>query len=479
MFNLRLNVCAQVVVMTTVFIAWLMLSGVKVGWFVLPSIVLFVLGVYHTLNYIQYDDIFSVKGVVWCLLLYFYSVAPILHYTNEYYYHGFPIKFNDWDNYLLVWGGLNVIGVGIYSKIITLKVNSHHKRRPFFSIDDLKFSRVLIIGCAFLVVSTVMQYLVYSKFGGIQGYILAREIDGVDAFKGLGAYVLISESFPIVLSIVVVVFLRKKKITSFKYIYLSILLFVIIKMVFGGLAGSRSNIIWGLFWFAGMLHIFVRPFSKKQLGLALIFLMFFMAVYGVYKKHRSNFTEAIVSSGISDNNYYQTTNPMLAILLTDFSRADIQSYQIFAQDVGLYTNLRYGETYFNSLNRIIPIGKNYFQFDSKVQAGTEIIFHSEGEYSTRLYGLVGEFILNFPYFFYPLVFIPFGLIVISVHEFKRKRESDDVLLLCYPFLVNLCIIILIADSDNVLYFLLKNGLIPVVFIAIIMYLSPKRKPYEN
>ncbi len=480
MNKLRLNTLIQTSVITIIFVL-MFTYGYSASWFILPVTISFYVCLYHVLEYIKRDDIFSVKGVVWCLFLYFFSVSPILHYINDYYYHGFAIKLYTWDLYFSIWSWLNLVGLLIYAKVISYTSNrkgSYHSI-PYNSIDDLKLERVLYIGCIFLVLSSVMQYYVYAKFGGISGYILAKEIDGVDAFKGMGLMVLVSESFPIIFATIIVVLFRKKGVKSNHIIYCSIFIFLIVKIIFGGLAGSRSNIIWGLFWFAGMIHIFVKPFSKKQLTLALIFLMAFMAIYGVYKKHRSSFSEAITSSGISDNNYYNSTNPFVAILLTDFSRADIQSYEIFSQSVGAYSNLRLGETYLNSINRIIPIGRDYFSFDSKTQAGTEIIFHSEGDYSTRLYGLVGEFMLNFPYHLYPIVFFPFALLVIYIDNFRKRKKDDDTTLLIYPFFVNLCIILLIADSDNVLYFILKNGFIPIIFILIISKLSFKRRLYAS
>ena len=54
-------------------------------------------------------------------------------------------------------------------------------------------------------------------------------------------------------------------------------------MVFGGLRGSRSQTVWSLFWATGIIHLWIRPLSKRFIAAGVCFLVAFMYLYGFYK----------------------------------------------------------------------------------------------------------------------------------------------------------------------------------------------------
>ena len=54
----------------------------------------------------------------------------------------------------------------------------------------------------------------------------------------------------------------------------------------------------------------------------------------------------------------------------------------------------------------------------------------------------------------------FGLIVGRLQRFFYTLRRGDTRLLLYPFFVNLCFSMLQADSDNLLFNLIKDGLVP-------------------
>ena len=106
---------------------------------------------------------------------------------------------------------------------------------------------------------------------------------------------------------------------------------------------------------------------------------------------------------------------------------------------------------------------------------TDILYHVDGNFTTRLYGLTGEFMMNFPYQLYPLSFLILAWLVNKVDSFWREKKKDDIKLFIYPMLVNLCFLVLMADSDNVMYFLIKNGFFPFLFILTLVKIHEKRR----
>src|SRR5207244_4309581 len=64
---------------------------------------------------------------------------------------------------------------------------------------------------------------------------------------------------------------------------LVLVVYLVLKMFFGGLRGSRSNTIWGMFWAVGLIHLYVRPFPRILVVVGIVGLVGFMYFYGLYK----------------------------------------------------------------------------------------------------------------------------------------------------------------------------------------------------
>jgi len=106
---------------------------------------------------------------------------------------------------------------------------------------------------------------------------------------------------------------------------------------------------------------------------------------------------------------------------------------------------------------------------TKVKEGTQIQYGANSYVpsswvSSRVYGLAGEWMLNFGPALVPLSFIFLGLLVGLVGNAFLTWPPSDARWLLYPLLVNLCFVVLVGDSDNVIFFLVKNCLIPIVVI---------------
>jgi hypothetical protein len=84
--------------------------------------------------------------------------------------------------------------------------------------------------------------------------------------------------------------------------------------------------------------------------------------------------------------------------------------------------------------------------------------------------------LNFGPLAVPVAFAVLGLVVRRVRRMLATMVSDDTRFLLYPLLINLCFVILVSDSDNVLFFVLKNGALPFLLVAVISRRATVRTP---
>lgn len=429
---------------------------------------------YHVILYVKKADYYSPVGVVSVVMYYFFFIAPLLHINYDYYYSFFYESYENWFDSYNDWTFLNLIGVVIYYGILhyfnIFKISP--KKKKLISFLNISKNHFIIIITILLLTSLAFQLIIYSKFGGVKNYIVAKEIYGLDAYDGLGKYALVAESFPIMLVFLLAFMYRNRVVVPYWEVIVIIVAFIIVKFFFGGFSGSRSNIVWSLFWCVGIITFFIKKIGIKFYLISLLSLVAFMLVYGVYKKHGTEFINVVQSEGIKSNNYKNenTNSVLLMSLMTDFSRADIQTFSIYSQSDGTYENLRLGETYLASILIFLP--KSIVDFERKSIPGAELLHGVEGMQTTRVFGMVGEFIINFPYQLYPILFVLFAFITKKSELFYLKLEKRDVRLLIVPFFTNLSFVLLISDSDNVMFFMLKNGVIPILFVLFMgRYLS--------
>ena len=158
-----------------------------------------------------------------------------------------------------------------------------------------------------------MQLYVFQKFGGFIGYMSILST-ARDQFEGLGIYLILAEAFPIVFALYILLS-KNNNNKNFVFFAMLIILFFILKLLFGGFRGSRSNTIWGLFWLAGVIHIVYYKFKKVHFMLGALCIITFMSVYSLYKSFG---VEAFSGSyTLQDTGRYEG-NTSLGVLLTDF-----------------------------------------------------------------------------------------------------------------------------------------------------------------
>jgi hypothetical protein len=150
------------------------------------------------------------------------------------------------------------------------------------------------------------------------------------------------------------------------------------------------------------------------------------------------------------------------------ARADVNAYLLynlikFPADY----QYRWGLTYAGSPLFLVP--KNFWpdRPNYKTDAGTEATLgKSSSYYSTRVYGITGEALLNFgPWGVLPM----FALYGASLGWYRKKLKSwagSDARMFLAPLLTILFANVFVSDSDNILYlFVVDGSLITTTFLA--------------
>lgn len=418
-------------------------------------------------------DLFDPVGILGVLGYYFFLLAPLLVVYWDYRIMYLPIQPEDYRNWLGGMAILNFLGLLVYR--VSRRALRRKKRNAAVTtwrIDARRFGVFAAIG---LVISGILQVWIYVAYGGFSGYMAAYTswLAGAESFKGTLWLFSISESFPILAMIGFAVSLRRMKSRkTWTLLAIALALFFALQMIFGGLRGSRSNTIWGLFWAAGIVHLYIRRLPRviPYFGLPLLFV--FMYLYGFYKEAGPDAIKLLEGSEGRAVLAQKTRRSPEVVMLSDFSRSDVQAFLLYR----LLTSpkeYRYalGRTYLGALALLAPRplwpdrppGKVKWTTEAEYGIGTFGVGRLQ---SSRVYGLAGEAMLNFGPAVVPLSFALLGFIVGFVRRALRGLPPSDSRLLLLPFLINFCILFLLNDSDIHVVYFIKYGAIPFTLVML-------------
>jgi hypothetical protein len=380
----------------------------------------------------------------------------------------------DWREWLGGMGVLNLLGLIAY-RISRNAFNGSRDRRTK-TYWALNVPTLSLLGPAVLVATAIAQAAVYAKFGGVSGYMDTR-LSNSSAFTGMGWIFMVSESFPIVAAILGIAYARQRNVSWTKLVIALVILFVLL-MLFGGLRGSRSNTVEQLFWVVGSIHFLIRPVSRKLICAGILFLLAFMYIYGFFKEGN---TRGLAEAGARQEIAQKRGRTFDAMLLGDLGRADIQAYILYKLSTHMsdYT-YAWGRTYVGAVSMLIPHAILPNRPETTYREGTEIQ-GGAGTYvpnvvtSSKVYGLWGEAMLNFGPFAVPIVYALFGLLVGGLRTALRRLSPGDIRLFFVPFGIYVCIVMIGADSDILIYGLFKFGFVPTLLVYLCL---TKRRQYS-
>ncbi len=424
-------------------------------------------------------DLFDPFGIVGLVGLHFFFLAPLLHiFLGHTISDELPAVDGpaDWRIWLGRMAILNFLGLLAY-RGARQWFSNHFPARPARTLWRIDGKNLLVAASVGLTISILAQGAIYASYGGVSGFIETFSEKAGDggmsdaAFVGMGWAFMLGECFPILAMISFAVFFGR---TRFGRSWLTIILvlagFFVVRMLFGGLHGSRSNTIWALFWAAGIIHFWIRPLPKKLVFLGLGFLLAFMYLYGFYKSLGAGAVEALTADRTGVEAGAETGRTFTGLLLGDLGRSDVHAFELYRL-VRPDRDYQYalGRTYLATLALFIPRSVWPDRPPTKLKEGTDLqygvgTFDPEGWASAREYGIAGEGMLNFGPLIVPVMYFLFGLGVSVVQRFIATRERDDARLLLCPFLVILCFWILVADSSTMLFVITKDGLPPLLLL---------------
>ena len=457
-------------------------------WFVIPVALCGALVSADAIDWLRGRfDVFDPAGVLGLFGVYFFFAAPLLHvywerWISTAYWLALVPPPPDWRPWLGWMAWLNVIGLLVYRYVRERYVRAgplpRAAQRTVWRLAPGRFGPVLLLAVG---LTALAQVLVYLAFGGFGGFISAFEREAREAFAGLGWVFLFSESTPVLLlfGFAAAAAQRARKV-PWLTVVLVLVAFFALRLIFGGLRGSRSNTIWVLFWGVGVIHLWVRPIPKRLIVAGIAFLLAFMYLYGFYKSVGRDALRALEGEEMRSVLVEETGRSFEAMLLGDLGRSDVQAFILYRErerDVGMVH--AHGRSYAGALALLVPRALWPTRPPTKQKEGTEL-FYGQGSYVpgrtyvSYVYGLAGEAMLNFGPWSVPVAFALLGVLVGTLHRRMRTYAPGDARQLMVPFLVNLCIVALVSDSDNVVFTLAKNGAVPFLVILLGSDRRPRR-----
>jgi hypothetical protein len=448
-------------------------------WFVLPVLVCgiltgkdatdWALGRVHT---------FDVMGVFGVFGYFFFFVAPLLHVHWDFWMWE-VIAPPDWREWLGGAAILNAVGlIGLRTVLYLCSSGRRPQRTKYIWVIDFRVFPAIVAGV--LIFTAILQSWVYLQAGGVSAFIdiFQESYQGnEDRFAGWGWIFMISESFPIIAAFAAASYARKKRLvpTPFQFATCLLVLFAL-EIYFGGLRGSRLNTAEGLFWAVGAYHYLVKPISRTAVLTGALVLLAFMYVYGFYKDGKS-ITVAFAGEEVRAAAERQSHRSMHGLILGDLGRADVQAYLLYKTVTDPHGFQRAnGQTYVSALGLLIPQRFRPSSLVNKEEISSDLIWGA-GVYtpgviwSTRIYGLAGEAIINFGYFAVPIAFMILAFMLTRLQHWINSLHNEDARLLLVPFLTYLgCVWAVSSDLDNVVFSILKQGFI----VAIVIVCSTKR-----
>ena len=442
-------------------------SNQFVHWFLIPISICGVLMGADAMEWFRGRlDLYDPIGFIGVLGFHFFFLAPLLHVKWDFWMREVspPPDWRDWLGYM---GILNVAGIACYRFARRAFVGRANRRETFWKVNETRLNVFLPLCIA---VSCVAQIWVYAQMGGITGYMDAR-INNPGAFIGLGWVFMISESAPILAAFFVILKMRRRRI-NWPVAGFALLGLFVLQMFFGGLRGSRSETVQLLFWVVGCVHFLLRPVPRKLVYIGCAFLFAFMYLYGFYKDLGMKATDAFSSSDERDQLAHRTGRTTEALVLGDFGRSDVQAFILYRL-LNDARDFRYakGRTYLGALALLVPQAILPEKPETKLQEGTEIETGTGGYvpgilWSSRVYGLAGEAMLNFGPVAVPFAYAILGLVVGWFRNRISTLMPGDTRFLLVPFGAYMCLSILAGDSDNLIFGLAKDGFLPILVVLV-------------
>jgi len=435
-------------------------------WFLIPVTVCGVLiGVDAFEWLLRRRDVFDPQAILGLFGVHFYYLAPVLHVLLDYWPALLHPSAAGWRSALGAMALLNMVGLVVYRVVLSLPGRGPRPAGPP-RLDPGRYQSVALVAVVVGVLAFGVEVML---LGGPGGFLTAMTEDR-EAFAGLGWLLLISESFPLLLFCLVLVRWRQLLRRRVDLVVLLLVGLVAVQFLVGGLRGSRSAVLWPLVLGLVLVHLLVRPITRKAFVASAVAVVMFVYAYGLYKGAGVEVVDIAKGTRTVEEVSAETGRDLPTVLLADLGRADVQALLLDRQRAGA-AGWSYGSTYVAAPLLLVPGSVGAEQVRSKSAVGTDVLYgpgvYDSGLRSQRVFGVTGEAILNFGPAGGLLSFVFLGLFLRFATRYyaqARRRDALAAKLLCLP-LCAITVILVTADLDNILAFYLGEAL-PLALVVL-------------
>lgn len=407
----------------------------------------------------------GIQGAISFLLV----VPLVVVFDIDLIYLGSPTNWRPWFGELAV---LYLLGLVGYKGIVRWSQSRSMRTGPprAWILSSSRFWAAFWILAG---VSALTALLLLARFGGPGGYLDAVEGNGA-LFAGTGLLLGVAESLPILLVMAFAVRSRQSGVRpTATRIAAVISLALLLQLTMGGFRGSRSNTLIAAIWMLGIIHLWIRPLPRRWLAALAMAGVLFLFVFGFYKTLGTEAFVTLYDTRSVVELEAATGRTSQVLLVEEVSRVPMQAMVLYRQGT-TEVGYGFGSSYVHALALVIP-SQLRPTIRSKVELGTDVLY-GPGRFpairSTRAYGITGEGLLNFGAFGAVLSLPLLGLAAAWVRRYLYGLSQGDPRLLILPLLAVAAALLFLWDLGNVVFWIGKNGLMPILLVAV----SAKRLP---
>jgi hypothetical protein len=354
---------------------------------------------------------------------------------------------------VVVWYLLCIFGITLTKVMLDAKSRALSERPPISG----RTAQAGPLAYLFAALSLCALAFIYVKLGGYshiaQLYDTRLESNGTeyDPFRGLGVIQAFANTSPLWVFVCLTVRRRRNRLlTLLAFVQLGIL-----GWLSAGIAGSRQGIVFVLVFALFVYHGFVQPISAAKarlfgFGVLLAGILLIPLKLGLGYSELAKLPERFAQQRDLD----LSMGPLSAFLFRDLSRFDVQTVAINEISKPAYT-LAMGRSFVGALASIIPTAVWQDKPDTFAEEKTDIVKAVERgtlEKTTLLFGMPGEFLVNFGLPGFVLSFlVPAWLLVAvnAVGNASRRWTALAAVLWPLPFLYFL------FDSNVLVYYMVR------------------------
>lgn len=334
-------------------------------------------------------------------------------------------------------------------------------------VDRLQLMPIIAVVSTLLV--KILTIILLGGFSGIIAQYQARITGGGvsenNTFAGLGVIVSIGNAFPIALGYLVLRRLKgSRRLKSWVFLSLFFIAIFGISFVSNGLMGSRAYVIYSIVMVVGLYHFQEKQF-KPLFIIGCLFLLFnFSQIYYAFKFGGIDglFTGKTSYAVLKERDI---TDLSSFGMIRDYTRMDVQTVAIHALDSGGVTK-SWGRSYVGGIAAIVPSALWPNRIASFTREKSQIIYRQENprKITNLVFGGFGELYVNFgilSIFFTPIL----GALFAFLRSYNRLALTgrNPKAVFFAPLVSIVPIMLLVYDSNSLLYVLISVGLIPLIY----------------